>query len=130
MLVGVAVLAVEAVMPLGRFSPLSLCKLRIGGISGMRSSLGGGIECFFCPPNENVRLARSKKLDLDPPRLGGGCGCCCGGCLVVYRWLSSCAFPAPKSVEDGAVEALLCRDELSVDVAFVVFETPLPLELR
>lgn len=31
------------------------------------------------------------------------------------------------SAEDGAVDALLCRDELSVDVAFVVFDAPLPL---
>lgn len=30
------------------------------------------------------------------------------------------------SADDGAVEALLCLDELSVDVVFVVLEEPLP----
>lgn len=30
------------------------------------------------------------------------------------------------SADDGAVDALLCRDELSVEVVFVVLEEPLP----
>lgn len=47
-----------------------------------------------------------------------------GGFLCVLR-LSSCA---PVSAEDGAVEALLWRDELSVEVVLVVFEEPLPLQ--
>lgn len=85
-------------------------------------SLGGGMECFFCPPNEKVRVARSKKPDLEePPRTGDSWDDEVVGCRT-----SSC--PAPfKSVEEGAVEALLCREELSVDVALVVLETPLPL---
>ena len=33
----------------------------------------------------------------------------------------------PRSAEDGAVEALLWRLELSVDVVFVVLDDPLPL---
>lgn len=33
------------------------------------------------------------------------------------------------SADEGAVEALLCLDEVSVDVALVVLDPPLPLSL-
>lgn len=33
------------------------------------------------------------------------------------------------SADDGAVDALLCRDEASVDVALVVLEAPLALAM-
>lgn len=63
---------------------------------------------FFPPPKENVRPAALK----NPPEedLGiGGTG------------------TSPESVDDGAVEELLWREELSVDVALVVLEDALPL---
>ncbi len=37
----------------------------------------------------------------------------------VYSW--------PRSAEEGAVDALLCRDELSVEAVLVVLDEPLPL---
>lgn len=100
-----------------------------GGKSGIRgSSSGGGIVCFFCPPNEKVRPARSKNLDpmdlLEFPRpcisddelLGGP-----------FRWSSWNKLPPLKSADDGAVDALLWREDVSVDVVFVVLlDKPLP----
>ena len=63
---------------------------------------------FFPPPKENVRPAAFK----NPPEedLGiGGTG------------------TSPESADDGAVEELLWREELSVEVALVVLEDALPL---
>jgi hypothetical protein len=92
----------------------------LGG--GEWSSTGTGAECFFCLPNEKVRSAAFR----NPPEEDfgiGGTGMSTGGFLCVFRQSS---WP-PVSADDGAVEALLCREELSVEVVFVVFEEPLPL---
>lgn len=45
----------------------------------------------------------------------------------LFNFQSSCEL---RSAEEGAVEALLCREELSVELVFVVFEDPLPLVER
>jgi hypothetical protein len=54
----------------------------------------------------------------------GGTGMSTGGFACAPRHSSE----PPVSAEDGAVETLLWRDELSVRVVLVVFEEPLPLE--
>lgn len=79
------------------------------GILGTGSSVGmGGSEPFLELPNENVLPAFLRK----PP------------------WLRLEARPSsagmPLSVDDGAVDALLCREELS-DAVLVLLEPPLPL---
>lgn len=74
---------------------------------------------FLLTPKENVRPARFRKPD--PLDLGA--------CLAPMSWrffLPEC-FASSMSVDDGAVEALLCLEEVSVDVALVVFDAPLPL---
>jgi hypothetical protein len=97
-----------------------------GGKSGIGgSSSGGGMLYFFCPPNEKVRPARSKNLDpmdlfprpciSDDELLGGP-----------FRLSSWNRLPPLKSAEEGAVEALLWREEVSVDVVCVVLDKPLP----
>lgn len=71
-----------------------------------------------------MRDARSKSpepIDLELLRLGGSCDAVLGG--VRSSWL----FGPFMSADEGAVEALLCRDELSVDVALVVLDRLLPL---
>lgn len=45
-------------------------------------------------------------------------------CDFLFNFQSSCPF---RSAEDGVVDALLCREELSVELVFVVLEDPLPL---
>lgn len=87
----------------------------------MPSWFGGGTVFFFCPPKENVLPARSRKLDvLDLVRGRGGIS------LVVLRFPARSSLALDASADDGAVEALLCRDE-AVDVALVVLDDPLPL---
>ncbi len=76
--------------------------------------------CFFAP-KENVRPARSRKLDvLDLVKGRGGIS------LVGLRFPARSSWGIGISADDGAVEALLCRDE-AVDVALVVPDDPLPL---
>lgn len=45
-------------------------------------------------------------------------------CDFLFNLQSSWPF---RSAEEGAVDALLCREELSVELVFVVLEDPLPL---
>jgi hypothetical protein len=120
---GVAVLVVEEVMPRALPWGSSCWRVGIAGTSGGGSLVtGGGTEFFFWPPNEKVRPALFRKLeglDFGVVRLTMSCK----GFLVVR--CSSCPL-TPMSADDGAVDALLCRDEASVDVALVVFEAPLP----
>ena len=94
-------------------------------LSGSGSSATGrGGRCFFCPPKDHERPEDFKKPDeLD---LGiGGTGMSGYDLLFEVRH-SSCP---PKSAEDGAVDALLWRDELSVEAVLVVLDEPLPLPL-
>lgn len=102
------------------------------GIGGRRSgkggsSGGGGMVYFFCPPNEKVRPALSRNLDpmdlLAPPR-----PCISEDELLGGRLSSWNKLPPLKSADDGAVEALLWREEVSVDVVCVVLDRPLPLD--
>lgn len=50
------------------------------------------------------------------------------GFLAVVFLNSSCWWL--RSAEEGAVETLLCREEVSVDMVLVVFEDPLPLSAQ
>lgn len=63
---------------------------------------------FFPPPNENVRPAALKNPDEEDLGTGG-------------------TGTSPESADDGAVDELLWREELSVEVALVVLEDALPL---
>jgi hypothetical protein len=118
---------VYVVVPLDPVRPGSAMMGMGGGKSGIGgSSSGGGMLYFFCPPNEKVRPARSKNLDpmdlfprpciSDDELLGGP-----------FRLSSWNRLPPLKSAEEGAVEALLWREEVSVDVVCVVLDKPLPL---
>lgn len=120
---GVAVLAVEAVMPLDRLYSSSYWIVGTGGTSEGLLSCGGGTLPFFWTPKEKVRPARFK----NPEPLGLWGGREASGTAFLPAPRSSCAFGPPMSADDGAVEALLCREELSVDVAFVVWDAPLSL---
>jgi hypothetical protein len=44
-----------------------------------------------------------------------------------FRWSSWNKLPPLKSADDGAVDALLWREDVSVDVVCVVLDKPLPL---
>ena len=114
---------VEEVGALGRPFAGVCIPLATGLDGGDSSIVGGAGRCFFCPPKENVRPAAFRNpLEED---LGiGGMGMSVGGFLCAPRHSSE----PPVSAEDGAVEALLWRDELSVKVVLVVFDEPLPLE--
>jgi hypothetical protein len=120
---GVTVVVVEEVGARG-LRLAGVCIPVATGLDGGDSSIVGGAgSCFFCPPNENVRPAAFR----NPPEADfgiGGTGISIGGFLCAARHSSE----PPVSAEDGAVEALLWRDELSVRVVLVVFEEPLPLE--
>lgn len=84
-------------------------------------------EWLFLVPNEKVRPAALRNPLLADFGIGGrgiswydflGTG------LLESSWMAALF----SWVEDGAVEALLCREELSVNEDFVVlFERPLPL---
>lgn len=102
------------------------------GIGGRRSgtggsSSGGGIVYFFCPPKEKVRPALSRNLDpmdlFELPR-----PCISEEELLGGRPSSWNKLPPLKSADDGAVDALLWREEVSVDVVCVVLDKPLPLD--
>lgn len=106
-----------------------VCMVNMGGRSGTAgSSRGGGMDCFFCPPNDQVREALNKEALIDfveGPRAGPSAS---AGVVVLFAWRASTGeVLACISAEEGAVDALLWRDELSVEVACVVFERPLPL---
>ncbi|KAF1738908.1 hypothetical protein CRV24_000837 [Beauveria bassiana] len=62
---------------------------------------------------------------VEGPRAGPSAS---GGVVALVAWRASMGelFPC-MSADDGAVDALLWRDELSVEVACVVLERPLPL---
>jgi len=93
------------------------------GLDGGDSSIVGVAgKCFFCPPNENVRPAAFRNPAEEDFGIGGT-GMSTGSFLCAPRHSSE----PPVSADDGAVEALLWRDELSVKVVLVVFEEPLPL---
>jgi hypothetical protein len=110
----VTVVAVEEVGALGR---------PFAGVCGGDSSIVGGPDmCFFCPPNENVRPAAFKNpFDEDLGTGGTGISACS------FRGPPRHSSEGPVSADEGVVEALLWRDELSVRVVLVVFEDPLPL---
>lgn len=92
----------------------------MGGTSGIGSLLGAGVLCFFCTPKEKVRPARFKNPD--PLDLGAARD------ETSWRFFFPVCFESSRSADDGAVEAALCLEEVSVDVALVVFDAPLPLE--
>lgn len=86
------------------------------------SIFGEEALCFFWTPKEKVRPARFRNpdpLDLTPDRGAISCRFFFEECFG-----SSCP---SRFVDEGAVEALLCLDEVSVDVALVVLDAPLPL---
>jgi hypothetical protein len=101
----------------------------IGGTSGTSSSMGEVALAFF-DPKEKVRPA----LDRNPEPLEGTprrVGVSCRVFLGVFRASSDGAVAvAGMSAEDGAVDALLCRDEASAEDALVKLEAPLPLVVR
>lgn len=114
---GVTVVEVDEVGALGRPS---------AGVDGGDSSIVGAAgRCFFCPPNEKVRPAAFRKPFEDDFGIGGT-----GMSACSFLWAPRHSSDPPVSAEDGAVEALLLRDELSVRVVLVVFEEPLPLEAK
>jgi hypothetical protein len=82
------------------------------------------MEFFLCAPKENVRPARFRKPE--PEDLEADLKVAsCSGFLEMLRGSS---LPAcPMSAEEGAVDALLCREEASVDAPLVELEAPLPL---
>lgn len=90
-----------------------VCSVKTGGRSGTAgSSLGGGTECFFCPPKDHVRGALNKDevTDLvDGPR-SGPFWASLAVALLAFR-VSTGELPFAKSADDGAVEALLCLEE-------------------
>lgn len=114
---------VEDVGALGR--PFAgVCIPAAAGVDGGDSSIVGAAgRCFFCPPKEKVRPAAFRN-PLDEDFGIGGTGMSMWGFLWALRHSSE----PPVSADDGAVEALLWRDELSVNVVLVVFEEPLPLQ--
>lgn len=120
---GVAVLEVDSVKPLDRRLKSSCLNAGTGGMSSIGYSFCGDELPFFCP-KENVLPARFRKLDpLDLGLLRGG--------TSWNPFLLECRQSSwARSAEEGAVEALLCREEASVDVALVVLEAPLPLRKR
>jgi hypothetical protein len=118
---GVTVVAVDDVvalaLPTGEFE--AVCQ----GLSGIGSSSAGtGGRCFFWPPNEKVRPADLRKPEFET--LGPA------GCLGTSPWCvlleDRASSSGVKSADDGAVDRLLWRDELSVEAVFVVFDEPLP----
>lgn len=113
---------VEEVGALGRPFPGVCIPAAVGLDGGDSSIVGGAGKFFFWPPNENVRPAAFRN-PLDDDFGIGGTGISIVGFLCAPRHSSE----PPVSAEDGAVEALLWRDELSVKVVLVVFEEPLPL---
>lgn len=116
------VVEVEDVGALGR--PVTGVGITVvTGLDGGDSSIAGAAgNCFFCPPNEKVRPAVFKNPAGEDFGMGGT-GMSTGGFLRAPRHSSE----PPVSADDGAVEALLWWDELSVEVVLVVFEDPLPL---
>lgn len=115
---GVAVLVVEAVKALVLPYSSSLWNVGRGGTSG--SCVGGGVWCFVFIPKENVRPARSRKLEVLDLVSGRGTS-------WFFRFPPRSSWVFAISADEGAVDALLCRDDVSVDVALVVFDAPLPL---
>lgn len=104
---------------------LALPVLYCSGTSGVAgtscSPAGVGGSCFFEPPkDQDLPAFKNPELGLDDD------------CVLYSVWdfllaesfQSSCAF---RSAEEGVVEALLCREELSVEFVFVVLDDPLPL---
>lgn len=80
-----------------------------------------GGSCFFEPPKDHDLPAFKK------PELGLDDDCVWYSVwdfLTAEFFQSSCEF---RSAEEGVVEALLCREELSVEFVFVVLDDPLPL---
>lgn len=77
-------------------------------------------KCFLLAPKDHDRPDFRKEV---------GLGVVCAmfsvcDFLLPANFQSSCPL---KSVEEGVVEALLCREELSVELVFVVLDDPLPL---
>lgn len=96
------------------------------GIGGSSSSVDGkGGWCFFWPPKENVRPAALRKPFEDDFGTGGR-----GASLPIFL-CEPRQSSIPASAVEGAVETLLWRDEVSVEMVLVVFdEPPLPLPLQ
>ncbi len=96
-----------------------------GGDSGIGGSSATGIggRCFFWPPKDHDRPADFKNPELD---FGiGGMGT--SAIALLFAALQS-SWP-PRSADEGAVDALLWRDELSVEAVLIVLDEPLPLPL-
>jgi hypothetical protein len=105
---------------------------RFGESSSSNDRIDG--NGFLWPPKEKVRPADLRKLDEEDLGMGGTGGIlCCGrdgdeyersaGVLLDTTFVPSWG---PRSVDDGAVEALLCLEESS-EIVLVVLEEPLPL---
>lgn len=84
------------------------------GVSGLRrSSAGGKGRCFLEPPKDQDRpdLRKDVGRGVDWVILS----------VIVFLWFASFQSSWPlRSAEDGVVEALLCREELSVELVFAV----------
>lgn len=92
-----------------------------GGVAGIFSSAGADGKGFLEPPNDHERPALRKPE---------GCDLGVDGAITSVKdfLLPNLQSSWPlKSAEDGVVEALLCLDELSVELVFVVLDDPLPL---
>lgn len=93
-----------------------------GGVAGTVSwPRGVGGNCFFEPPKDHERPDLRNEVGL------GDCVYSVTDFLLADSFQSSCPF---KSADDAVVEALLCREELSVELVFVVLDDPLPLAER
>lgn len=114
---------VEDVGALGRPFAVACMPAEAGVDGGDSSIVGAAGRCFFCPPKEKVRPAAFRNPPDEDFGIGGT-----GMSMWGFFWALRHSSEPPVSADDGAVEALLWRDELSVNVVLVVFEEPLPLQ--
>lgn len=112
------VASVDVVVALALPPLLAYCS-GTGGVAGS-FPVGTGGSCFFWAPNDHDRPPGPF---INPDGLDFGTGTSVK-VLLFANFHSSCAF---RSAEDGVVDALLWRDELSVEFVLVVLDDPLPL---
>lgn len=109
--------SVDAVV--ARALPAWYCR-GTSGVSGTSCSPRGlGGDCFLEPPKDQDRPDLKRKED----GLADGVA---KASVWDFLFNFHSSWP-PKSAEEGAVDALLCREELSVELVLVVLDDPLPL---